>query len=1817
VETTAKFKEPIPAMKTKNPIVSLTGKARFAVLPALALAFAQAAHAGSDFWAGVPGVSADTNWSDTANWTGAQQTYYNQVEFTGVGANPNNVFVVNNVLDQTTGPAQVPIWELDYVATNGNYTTLINPGVTMGLGAGQGHLMVGADINTPGTPAPASAVETMTITGPGATLAVGGSLNVGQGSPVDQDGHNITLDLSGLDNYEQGGSLGGNGNANWLYVAGPRTVYSAAGPIRANGTLDLAKTNEIILNDDFEICNQAYSNSLPCAVYLGEQNVVNIGGNLIVAGTGTTTLGAWMKFNPAFLGGAHAPTAYFSGPSGPISNFWICNGNGGPQIPGYGLCDFSGGNVSMLVDSMQLGQAGNANAQGVLTLDNGIVNANNAVVGSQEVSGGGAGVGVVNLNSNAVYGASAALIVNNTLTLGAVTGTATAGTAGTININGGALTANTITNGGGTAVINVTNGTLTVNGQAGTTGAPLNSVTIVGSKITLPETPSAVNITVSSLTTGGTTNIINISVAPPSRTYPVQVTLIKYNGSIGGAGYNFGVGTVPALTVGYISNNVANNSIDFVATSGPSTETWTGSVNGNWDTMTANWLAGGSPATYANGAFVQFLDGASAGTVNLTGSFSPGGLTVSNNVMPYTFDGGGSLTGLMGLIKQGTNTLIIDNTAANNFTGGVTISAGVLQLGNNDANGSLPAGSVIDNGALLFDQTGSQVNNDIISGSGILAYAGGGTLNVGGANTFTGPVVVTNNSTLQLGSSTALGSGTANAIITSGSTLDMDGNASTRPLIVSGTGAGGNGVLTDSGGTVYAPGVSTSVTLAGDSTFNYPNRWDLGSTSGGTVVLGTGGNPYNLTLTGSIGAYMTQWSNLSVDPALANINLESGDLGIVGTTTFGNPADVLTIGANGVLVFYGSPFSVVNKAVDFQDGAIDNNAGNNIMTGAMTLESGYCTFDINSASLTVSNILSGSGVFYMQGGLGTVIIAGNSPAFSGGVLLYNGQVTLNGLIGSGVSTQPGTTLSGSGTAEGLVDISGGFLPGNANSGATFNAAGGLTLEGGATLTNGLAATLSGSSDLTAVTGNLTANGNMIYINPFSGALQGGAIYPIITYTGTFTGSFAEAQTLLPSIYTFIVTNITSVTPNEIAVIVTGNPANLTWNNGSGNGIWDVLGSDNWTDKVHQVEEQFQNGNNAVFDDSITNTAVPATNITVGSGVTVSPQTVTVNSTLNYSLNGPGAIGGTASLVKTGTGTLNIAMTNTYSGSTIIGAGTVKIIGQLSGASSPLGSTNGSLVISNGASLVVDLVGSYAPGDYGFGMKPIVVSGAGVNGKGAIQNVGNSLYDDSSTLGLGYNITMAGDTTIAGYTRMDWGFPGDGMTLSTGGSNYNLTVIEGTGWEWDDFAIDTNLGNIDIYTTNGSLTTWTVDSMGRGLGNPTNILTLHSNVQMEISRDSRYGAPTADDNGYNKVVHVLLGAQYRNAITTAEGGAGDYRDNTSFILDGDAPGQTSIAFYYSNGGGGSSTGTAFSGPVALNGGVVRMEVQTSLLTFSNVISGTGGLYVGDNGANQTPLVFAAANTYTGITDLRTNSNLALIGNGSIANSTPISLSPSTVLAVTNRTDGTLTLANGQTVEGRGTIQGNFVAGAGSTLLPGVTSTTTNVGLLTVSGNATLGGSALFKLNTTTNDVLSVGGTLVYGGTLTVTNISVTPLAAGNSFKLFKAASYSGSFSSISPTTPGTGLTWNTSNLAVNGTLSVVGTSGPTISHIAVSGTTLTIVANNGPANAQYVLMESTNLLTPLPWTPVLTNNFNNSGVLNLSTNIINPGVPYEFYILQVQ
>ena len=73
---------------------------------------------------------------------------------------------------------------------------------------------------------------------------------------------------------------------------------------------------------------------------------------------------------------------------------------------------------------------------------------------------------------------------------------------------------------------------------------------------------------------------------------------------------------------------------------------------------------------------------------------------------------------------------------------------------------------------------------------------------------------------------------------------------------------------------------------------------------------------------------------------------------------------------------------------------------------------------------------------------------------------------------------------------------------------------------------------------------------------------------------------------------------------------------------------------------------------------------------------------------------------------------------------------------------------------------------------------------------------------------------------------------------------------------------------------------------------------------------------------------------------------------------------------------------------------------------------------------------------------------------------------------------------------------------------------------------------------------------------------------------------------------------------------------TITSIAMNGPALTITATNGATNGPFTLVESTNLfLSAGQWTPVLTNNFDLNGNLNLTTNVINPDNPSEFYQIE--
>jgi hypothetical protein len=130
-------------------------------------------------------------------------------------------------------------------------------------------------------------------------------------------------------------------------------------------------------------------------------------------------------------------------------------------------------------------------------------------------------------------------------------------------------------------------------------------------------------------------------------------------------------------------------------------------------------------------------------------------------------------------------------------------------------------------------------------------------------------------------------------------------------------------------------------------------------------------------------------------------------------------------------------------------------------------------------------------------------------------------------------------------------------------------------------------------------------------------------------------------------------------------------------------------------------------------------------------------------------------------------------------------------------------------------------------------------------------------------------------------------------------------------------------------------------------------------------------------------------------------------------------------------------------------------------------------------------------------------------------------------------GTVTVVNGATLAGVGSLAGDLTVNAGGTVSPGGNA---NIGTLTTSGNAVLQGNTAMDINASggIKDGLNAAS-LTYGGTLTVTNLAGTPTLS-NSFKLFTASSYSGSFALTNLPALGAGLGWSWN--PANGTLSVV-------------------------------------------------------------------------------
>ncbi len=244
-------------------------------------------------------------------------------------------------------------------------------------------------------------------------------------------------------------------------------------------------------------------------------------------------------------------------------------------------------------------------------------------------------------------------------------------------------------------------------------------------------------------------------------------------------------------------------------------------------------------------------------------------------------------------------------------------------------------------------------------------------------------------------------------------------------------------------------------------------------------------------------------------------------------------------------------------------------------------------------------------------------------------------------------------------------------------------------------------------------------------------------------------------------------------------------------------------------------------------------------------------------------------------------------------------------------------------------------------------------------------------------------------------------------------------------------------------------------------------------------------------------------------------------------------------------------------------------------------------------------FNAQNTYTGTTSI--SNNATLIVNGSI-----------TAAPVT---------AYAGTLGGIGTFGATVTIASGAKLAPTLASGAP-IGTMTITSNLVLSAGSVTAMQISktgaTNDQITGMTGVTFGGTLSVTNLSGT-LASGDSFQLFNAASYAGSFSSIIPASPGAGLQWNTAALSSSGVLSVTNAviTPPTIAHATYTGGNLILSGTGGPASAPYLVLTSTNLTTPLSnWARVTNGTFDGSGNF-IITNVVTNNVPQSFYILDAQ
>ena len=169
-------------------------------------------------------------------------------------------------------------------------------------------------------------------------------------------------------------------------------------------------------------------------------------------------------------------------------------------------------------------------------------------------------------------------------------------------------------------------------------------------------------------------------------------------------------------------------------------------------------------------------------------------------------------------------------TGNNTYSGTTTISAGTMDVGAGGTTGTLGTGNVMNNRSLSFNRSDSITVANVISGTGRLIQAGGGTTTLTGANTYTGSTSITAG-TLALGAGGSIAS-TLEVVVSGGGKLHADATTTLDREVRIANGATG----------IISAATGQTLTLTGS--IGLPDTTNLilsTPTEAGTVVMALAG----------------------------------------------------------------------------------------------------------------------------------------------------------------------------------------------------------------------------------------------------------------------------------------------------------------------------------------------------------------------------------------------------------------------------------------------------------------------------------------------------------------------------------------------------------------------------------------------------------------------------------------------------------------------------------------------------------------------------------------------------------------------------------------------------------------------------------------------------------------------------------------------------------------------------------------------------------------------------------------------------------------